>query len=63
MFFPLLTQRNKVLWGEDADDFDPDRWMDPQRIAKFVSNPAMFLPFNAGPRIVSFYLEPLRSAF
>ena len=51
MFFPLLTQRNKSLWGEDADSFDPERWMDPERIAKFVSNPAMFLPFNAGPRI------------
>ncbi|KAH6905109.1 cytochrome P450 monooxygenase CYP63, partial [Coprinopsis sp. MPI-PUGE-AT-0042] len=51
MFFPLLTQRNKALWGEDADDFDPDRWIDPQRIAKFVGNPAMFLPFSAGPRI------------
>ncbi|KAF9236778.1 cytochrome P450 monooxygenase CYP63 [Melanogaster broomeanus] len=47
----LLMQRNKVLWGPDADEFDPDRWIDPQRLSKFTSNPMMFTPFSAGPRI------------
>ncbi|GLB42805.1 putative cytochrome p450 [Lyophyllum shimeji] len=51
MYVPLLMQRNKALWGPDAEDFDPDRWVDPARIAKFVANPAMFAPFSAGPRI------------
>ncbi|KAJ3512593.1 hypothetical protein NLJ89_g3431 [Agrocybe chaxingu] len=51
MYLPLLTQRNPALWGDNADDFDPDRWIDPERIAKFVANPAMFTPFSAGPRI------------
>ena len=50
---PLLTQRNPELWGSDADVYDPERWMDKERIARFVSNPAMFTPFSAGPRIVS----------
>ncbi|KAK7443501.1 hypothetical protein VKT23_015674 [Stygiomarasmius scandens] len=51
MFLPFLTQRNKTLWGSDADVFDPERWIDPTRISRFVSNPAMFTPFSAGPRI------------
>lgn len=51
MYFPLLTQRNQALWGEDADEFDPERWIQPERLKKFVSNPAMFTPFSAGPRI------------
>ena len=52
-FFPLLMQRNPALWGEDADNFDPERWIDPIRMKKFVANPTMFTPFSAGPRIVS----------
>ena len=46
-------QRNPALWGDDADDFDPERWIDPERLTKFVANPTMFTPFSAGPRIVS----------
>jgi cytochrome P450 len=56
MYFPLLMQRNKALWGPDADEFDPDRWLQPDRVAKFVANPAMYAPFSAGPRIVRFPL-------
>ncbi|CAE6339442.1 unnamed protein product [Rhizoctonia solani] len=47
----LMMHRRKDLWGPDADDFDPDRWLD-DRLKKFVTpNPFIFLPFNAGPRI------------
>lgn len=53
MYLPLLIQRNPALWGPDADVFDPERWLQPERVAKFTSNPAMFAPFSAGPRIVS----------
>ncbi|KAF9389331.1 hypothetical protein CPB97_011550 [Podila verticillata] len=35
-------------WGEDAEEFDPDRW-GPERV-KMV-RPFMFFPFHAGPRI------------
>ncbi|KAG9088466.1 hypothetical protein FRC07_012573 [Ceratobasidium sp. 392] len=43
--------RRKDLWGPDADDFDPDRWID-ERLNKYLTpNPFIFLPFNAGPRI------------
>ncbi|KAG8940266.1 hypothetical protein FRC04_005448 [Tulasnella sp. 424] len=47
---PSMHKR-KDLWGEDADEFDPDRWIDPERSRKVVENPFMFLPFNGGPRI------------
>jgi cytochrome P450 len=55
VYLPLLMQRNKALWGPDADEFNPERWIQPDRVAKFVANPAMFAPFSAGPRIVSFF--------
>ncbi|KAF9466774.1 cytochrome P450 monooxygenase CYP63 [Collybia nuda] len=51
IYLPLIVQRNKALWGPDADDFDPERWLQPERIANFVANPSMFTPFSAGPRI------------
>ncbi|KAG8779170.1 hypothetical protein FRC12_024604 [Ceratobasidium sp. 428] len=43
--------RRKDLWGPDAEEFDPERWID-DRLKKYVTpNPFIFLPFNAGPRI------------
>lgn len=53
LYMPILTQRNPALWGEDADQFDPERWLAPERLAQFVSDPMMYTPFSAGPRIVS----------
>ncbi|KAG8959345.1 hypothetical protein FRC00_001703 [Tulasnella sp. 408] len=47
---PSMHKR-KDLWGEDADKFDPERWIDPAKARKVVDNPFMFLPFNGGPRI------------
>ncbi|KII89803.1 hypothetical protein PLICRDRAFT_174635 [Plicaturopsis crispa FD-325 SS-3] len=46
----FLTHRRTDLWGPDAEDFDPDRWLD-ARVARVTKNPFMFTPFNAGPRI------------
>ncbi|PPQ86757.1 hypothetical protein CVT25_012402 [Psilocybe cyanescens] len=46
-----LMQRRKDLWGPDALEFDPDRFLD-ERLHKYLTpNPFIFLPFNAGPRI------------
>lgn len=53
IYSTLLMQRNKGLWGHDADIFDPERWLDPKRLSRYTSNPMMFTPFSAGPRIVS----------
>ncbi|KAJ7196989.1 cytochrome P450 monooxygenase pc-3 [Mycena pura] len=43
--------RRTDLWGPDALEFDPDRFID-ERLHKYLTpNPFIFLPFNAGPRI------------
>jgi len=39
-----VMQRNKDIWGKDADEFRPDRWVG--RKAGWE-----FLPFNGGPRV------------
>ncbi|KAI0944226.1 hypothetical protein AcW1_001983 [Taiwanofungus camphoratus] len=47
----FVMHRRKDLWGPDALDFDPGRFMD-ERVQKYLTpNPFIFLPFNAGPRI------------
>ncbi|KAG2014257.1 cytochrome p450 [Coprinopsis cinerea AmutBmut pab1-1] len=51
MYVILAMHRRKDLWGPDAEEFDPDRFLD-DRVQKYlVPNPYIFLPFNAGPRI------------
>lgn len=50
IYAPYVMQRRKDLWGPTAEEFDPDRFLD-DRKALPTSNPFMFLPFNAGPRI------------
>ncbi len=47
----LHMHRRTDLWGDDADNFDPGRWIDKERVQEMTSDPFMFLPFNAGPRI------------
>ncbi|KAF8966456.1 cytochrome P450 [Flammula alnicola] len=65
--------RRTDLWGPDALEFDPDRFLD-QRLKKYLTpNPFIFTPFNAGPRIclgqqfayqeVSFFLIRLHQQF
>ncbi|KAG8759296.1 hypothetical protein FRC11_002168, partial [Ceratobasidium sp. 423] len=47
----MHMHRRTDLWGPDAEEFDPERWLD-ERLKKYVTpNPFIFLPFNAGPRI------------
>ena len=57
VYLPLLIQRDSVLWGPDADKFDPERWLVPERITMITANPMMFTPFSSGPRIVSTNLQ------
>ncbi|GAO16328.1 uncharacterized protein UV8b_05646 [Ustilaginoidea virens] len=44
MYQVWSMHRRTDLWGEDADDFNPDRWATARQHFNF-------LPFNAGPRI------------
>ena len=54
LYLPMLIHKRKDLWGPDADIFDPNRWLDDGtgRLERMIKNPLMFVPFNAGPRIV-----------
>ncbi|KAF9219868.1 cytochrome P450 [Gyrodon lividus] len=47
----LLMHRRTDLWGPDASEFDPDRFIDDRLHKYLIPNPFIFLPFNAGPRI------------
>lgn len=46
---PIVLQRSRAVWGEDAEEFKIDRWLhglsDQQREA--------YYSFGAGPRMVS----------
>ncbi|KAF5341462.1 hypothetical protein D9758_013949 [Tetrapyrgos nigripes] len=47
----FLMHRREDLWGPDALEFDPSRFLD-ERLHKYLTpSPFIFLPFNAGPRI------------
>lgn len=51
LYSVFLMHRREDLWGPDALQFDPDRFID-GRLQKYLTpNPFIFLPFNAGPRI------------
>jgi cytochrome P450 len=39
-------QRNKEFWGDDSDEFRPERWMEGKKVI-----PWTYIPFNGGPRI------------
>ncbi|KAJ7086135.1 cytochrome P450 monooxygenase pc-1 [Mycena belliarum] len=47
----MIMQRRADLWGPDANEFDPERFLDERVNKYFVANPFQFLPFNGGPRI------------
>ncbi|KAJ7243965.1 cytochrome P450 monooxygenase pc-1 [Mycena rebaudengoi] len=47
----FIMHRRTDLWGPDAEEFSPERFLD-ERLKKYLLNNAFqFLPFNAGPRI------------
>ncbi|XP_053671549.1 uncharacterized protein LOC128721779 [Anopheles nili] len=45
----LSIHHNKELWGDRADQFDPDRF-DPSHYDARKSHPFSFIPFGGGPR-------------
>ncbi|KAH7105983.1 cytochrome P450 monooxygenase CYP63 [Auriculariales sp. MPI-PUGE-AT-0066] len=49
-WFPLLTHRRSDIWGEDAEEFSPDRWLDEDVIKTINAHPGQFMSFGAGPR-------------
>lgn len=49
-YFIREFQRNPEVWGPDAEEFDPDRWIDDRKVLQ-IKDPFSFQPFSAGPRI------------
>ncbi|WVZ16403.1 hypothetical protein V8G54_009385 [Vigna mungo] len=47
---PYAMGRMKFIWGDDAEDFRPERWLDENGIFK-PESPFKFTAFQAGPRI------------
>ncbi|RIB21087.1 cytochrome P450 [Gigaspora rosea] len=43
-----VFHRDPSIWGDDAEDFNPSRWLDPEIKSKVTNT--NFLPFGAGPR-------------
>ncbi|KAF9530970.1 cytochrome P450 monooxygenase pc-3 [Crepidotus variabilis] len=51
LYSVINIHRRTDLWGPDALEFDPMRFID-SRVNKYITpNPYIFCPFNAGPRI------------
>ncbi|KAK2353944.1 hypothetical protein P8452_74441 [Trifolium repens] len=47
---PYAMGRMKFIWGDDAEEFRPERWLDENGIFQ-PKNPFKFTAFQAGPRI------------
>ncbi|KAF9074680.1 cytochrome P450 [Rhodocollybia butyracea] len=73
VYSPFLMHRREDLWGPDALEFDPDRFID-ERVQKYLApSPYLFTPFSKGPRIcvgkqfayneVSYFLIRLLQSF
>ncbi|XP_004308144.1 PREDICTED: cytochrome P450 704C1-like [Fragaria vesca subsp. vesca] len=50
IYQPYSMGRMKYIWGDDAEEFRPERWLDGNGNFKEES-PFKFIAFNAGPRI------------
>ncbi|PRQ59951.1 putative abieta-7,13-dien-18-ol hydroxylase [Rosa chinensis] len=50
VYQPYAMGRMKSLWGDDAEEFRPERWLDENGLFQDES-PYKFIAFSAGPRI------------
>ncbi|POS69688.1 cytochrome P450 oxidoreductase [Diaporthe helianthi] len=46
---PWVAHRNKEVWGDDADEFRPERWLESSE-EKLKAMNAMYMPFGLGSR-------------
>jgi cytochrome P450 len=45
---PAMVQRNPLIWGDDADEFKPDRW---DSLSADAASPYAITAFSGGPRV------------
>ena len=51
LFSPYASARDCRLWGPDAREWNPDRWLrDPLESMDSMDSPYLYSAFNAGPR-------------
>ncbi|KAL0373570.1 UNVERIFIED_CONTAM: cytochrome [Sesamum radiatum] len=50
VYLPYAMGRMKFIWGDDAEEFKPERWLDENGCFQ-QENPFKFPAFQAGPRI------------
>ncbi|PHT93412.1 CytochromeC1 [Capsicum annuum] len=49
-YLPYAMGRMEFIWGDDAKEYKPERWLDPDGLFR-PENPFKFTAFQAGPRI------------
>ncbi|XVF33461.1 hypothetical protein REPUB_Repub17cG0170300 [Reevesia pubescens] len=49
-YVPYAMGRMKFIWGDDAEEFRPERWLDEDGMFR-TESPFKFTAFQAGPRI------------
>merc|ERR1711939_955346 len=50
VYSPYVMARDTELWGPDASEWKPSRWLDGE-LAKHEPSPFVYSAFQAGPRI------------
>lgn len=45
MFLSCIANMDKDIWGEDADEFKPERFLEQKSERRY-----QFIPFSVGPR-------------
>ncbi|KAK0702261.1 cytochrome P450, partial [Lasiosphaeris hirsuta] len=48
MVMPAMSHHNPTIWGDDCDEFNPDRW---GHISEKIEDLYAFAAFSQGPRI------------
>jgi cytochrome P450 len=50
-YHPIAMHRRKDIYGEDAEEFKPERWLDGEHEGEALRPGWGYLPFSGGPRV------------